>query len=131
MPIEEYVGAKIYRGILTGLNKAFIIDEQTKNELLNKDSRNNEVIKPFLTGAESKRYSIQSKKNYLIFTKRGIEISSYPSILKHLEQYRNELSPKKSKEQAVGRKPGSYNWYEIQDITNWGFLISFRLVEVE
>jgi type I restriction-modification system DNA methylase subunit len=117
LPIEEYVGAKIYRGILTGLNEAFIIDEKKRDELIHEDSRNEELIKPFLTGAESKRYSIKSKKKYIIFTRRGIDILQYPSILRYLEQFRNKLSPKKSKEQEIGRKPGNYEWYEIQDST--------------
>ena len=117
VPIEEYVGAKIYRGILTGLNEAFIIDEKKRDELIHEDSRNEEVIKPFLTGAESKRYSIKSKKKFIIFTRRGIDILQYPSILRYLEQFKDRLSPKKTKEQEIGRKIGSYEWYEIQDIT--------------
>jgi len=117
LPIEEYVGANIYRGVLTGLNEVFIIDEKKRNESIHEDSRNKELIKPFLTGAESKRYSIKSKKRYIIFTRRGTDISQYPSILRYLERFRNRLSPKKSKEQEIGRKPGNYEWYEIQDST--------------
>jgi hypothetical protein len=117
LPIEEYVGAKIYRGILTGLNEAFMIDEKKKDELIDEDSRNKELIKPFLTGAESKRYSIKSRKKFIIFTRRGIDISQYPSVLRYLEQFKSKLSPKKSKEQEIGRKSGNYEWYEIQDIT--------------
>jgi type I restriction-modification system DNA methylase subunit len=117
LSIEEYAGVKIYRGILTGLNEAFIIDEKKREELIYKDSRNGDLIKPFLTGAESKRYAIKSKKNYIIFTRRGIDIFHYPSILRYLEQFKNKLAPKKSKEQENGRKPGNYKWYEIQDST--------------
>ncbi|MCJ7632755.1 BREX-1 system adenine-specific DNA-methyltransferase PglX, partial [Candidatus Bathyarchaeota archaeon] len=119
LPLEEYVGTKIYRGILTGLNEAFIIDEKKRKELTRDDSRCEEIIKPFLTGSESKRYSIRSKKKYIIFTRRGIDISQYPSILRYLTQFKNELSPKKSKEGGIGRKPGSYEWYEIQDVTGY------------
>jgi predicted type IV restriction endonuclease len=117
LPIEEYVGTKIYRGILTGLNEAFIIDEKKREELIHEDSRNEELVKPFLTGAESKRYSIKSKRKFIIFTRRGIDIFQYPSVLRYLEHFKNELSPKKSKEQEIGRKPGNYEWYEIQDST--------------
>lgn len=109
----------IYRGILTGLNKAFIIGEKKTQELIREDQNNKDIIKPFITGAESKRYSIKSERNHLIFAKRGIDMSSYPSILKYLEQFKTELTPKKSKEQEVGRKIGNYEWYEIQDITNY------------
>jgi type I restriction-modification system DNA methylase subunit len=117
LPIEEYVGAKIYRGILTGLNEAFVIDKKKRDELISEDSRNEELIKLFLTGAESKRYSIRSKNRYVIFTRRGMDILQYPSVLRYLEQFKKELSPKKSKGQEIGRKPGKYEWYEIQDST--------------
>lgn len=117
LPIEEYVGVKIYRGIVTGLNEAFEIDKKKRDELIGEDSRNEELIKPFLTGAESKRYSIRSKNKYVIFTRRGIDILQYPSVLRYLEQFKKELSPKKSKEQEIGRKPGKYEWFEIQDST--------------
>jgi hypothetical protein len=119
IPIEEYTAARIYRGILTGLNKAFIIDEKTKHKLMQEDPNNANLIKPFVIGAEIKRYSIKSKKNYLIFAKRGLDLSVYPSILQHLEQFKIELTPKKNKEQEVGRKMGNYEWYEIQDITKY------------
>jgi type I restriction-modification system DNA methylase subunit len=117
LPIEDYVGAKIYRGVVTGFNEAFIIDEKKRSELVREDSRSEELIRPFLTGAEVGRYSIDSKKWYIIFTRRGVDISQYPSILGHLEQFKDRLSPKKSKEQEVGRKPGNYEWFEIQDST--------------
>lgn len=77
------------------------------------------MIKPVLSGAESKRYSIKSKKKFIIFTRRGIDILRYPSVLRYLEQFKIELSPKKSKEQEIGRKPGSYEWYEIQDTIDY------------
>jgi adenine-specific DNA-methyltransferase len=118
-PIEKYANAKIYRGILTGLNEAFIIDEKTRKELIEADTNSENIIKPFIIGAESKRYSINSKNNYIIFTRRGVDISLYPSILHHLELFKAKLTPKKNKEQEIGRKMGDYQWYEIQDITKY------------
>lgn len=53
----------IYLGILTGLNEAFIIDEKTKDEILNfclsidEKNRTKELIKPILRGRDIKRYS--------------------------------------------------------------------------
>ena len=119
VPIEEYANAKIYRGIVTGFNKAFIIDEMTKQGLIRKDPNSEKLIKPFVAGEDSKRYALRFKKKYLLFTKRGLDISIYPSILEYLGHYKAELTPKKSKEQRVGRKIGKYEWYEIQDVSNY------------
>jgi type I restriction-modification system DNA methylase subunit len=105
LPIEEYVGAKIYRGILTGLNEAFIIDEKKREELIRYDSKNEDLIKSFLTGAECKRYVVKSKKNYIILTKIGVEVEKYPAIYKHLCNFRGSLEKRWDK--------GNY-WYELR-----------------
>ncbi|BAZ24212.1 putative type II DNA modification enzyme [Kalymmatonema gypsitolerans NIES-4073] len=46
IPLGEYVNRKIYRGVLTGFNKAFIIDGAKRAELIAQDSRSAEIIKP-------------------------------------------------------------------------------------
>ncbi|MBE3128896.1 MAG: Eco57I restriction-modification methylase domain-containing protein [Actinobacteria bacterium] len=48
--------AKIYRGIITGFNKAFIIDTVTKERLVREDSKSAEMIKPLLRGRDIGRY---------------------------------------------------------------------------
>ncbi len=54
MPLREYVKGKIYRGVLTGLNEAFVIDKETKNRLIAEDIKSAEIIKPFLAGKDIK-----------------------------------------------------------------------------
>lgn len=117
-PLEEMKGIKIYRGVLTGLNKAFIIDEAKYNELVKKDPRSSEIIKPFISGRDMMRYSILNPKLYLIFTKHGINIDEYPAVKGHLLQFKKELTPKKPGKK-IGRKPGDYKWYEIQDVIDY------------
>ncbi|MBK7438585.1 MAG: hypothetical protein IPI77_17905, partial [Saprospiraceae bacterium] len=56
IPLGEYVNGKIYRGVLTGLNEAFVINEETKDRLIKEDVSSAEVIKPFLAGRDIKRY---------------------------------------------------------------------------
>ncbi|GAH61678.1 unnamed protein product, partial [marine sediment metagenome] len=118
IPLGKYVGEKIYRGVLTGLNKAFVIDEETKNRLIDKDPKSAEIIEPFLLGRNIKRYETPKGENFLIFTKHGINIDEYPAIKNHLAQYKERLMPKPKNwvgGQWKGRKPGIYKWYEIQD----------------
>ena len=107
----------IYRGIVTGYNEAFVIDQETKNKLIAEDKKSIEVIKPYLAGKDIRRYQIQDSKKYLIFTKRGINIDKYPAIKNHLIQYKKQLTPKPVDFAGTweGRKPGKYAWYEIQD----------------
>ncbi len=116
-PLGEYVNGEIYRGVLTGLNDAFVIDEVTKATLIAQDPKSIEVIKPFLAGRDIKRYETPMADKFLIFTRRGIDIEEYPAIKQHLEQFKERLMPKPKgfKGTWKGRKAGNYEWYEIQD----------------
>jgi hypothetical protein len=120
-PLGEYVEGKIYRGVLTGLNEAFVIDAATRDRLIEEDPKSNEVIKPFLAGRDIKRYQTPKSDKFLIFTRRGINIEAYPAILKFLEQYKDRLTPKPKdwKGEWNGRKEGAYKWYEIQDSVDY------------
>jgi len=115
--LSEYVGGEAYRGVLTGLNEAFVVDEDMKNILVAADPKNTEIIKPFLAGRDVKRYEIPKAEKYLIFTRRGIDIESYPLIKTYLEQYKERLTPKPKGfiGEWKGRKEGKYEWYEVQD----------------
>ena len=55
VPLKEW-DIKINRGILTGCNEAFIIDEAKKNELIAQDPKSAEIIRPILRGRDIKRY---------------------------------------------------------------------------
>lgn len=116
-PLGEYVEDKIYRGVLTGFNEAFVVDEETKDHLIEEDEKSAEILKPFLAGRDIKRYQKPRPNKWLIFARRGIDIEQYPAIKKHLEQYRERLEPRPKNHKGVwkGRKPGSYKWYELQD----------------
>jgi len=74
-------------------------------------------------GKDIKRYQPpDSKRKYLIFTRHGIDISKYPAILEHLKQFKKELMPKPKDfvgDSWPGRKPGAYEWYEIQDTIDY------------
>jgi adenine-specific DNA-methyltransferase len=118
IPLGEYVKGKIYRGVLTGLNEAFVIDAETKDRFIKEDNRCSEIIKPYLAGRDIKRYKNPVSDKFLIFSKRGIDIENYPIIKNHLEKFKKSLLPKPKDFKGSkweGRKPGSYEWYEIQD----------------
>lgn len=104
-PIIDYVNSKINYGIKTGLNNAFIIEENKKTELIKQDLKSNELIKPYLTGAEIKRYGINDKRNYIILSKIGVEIKKYPAIYSHLTTFQDGLEKRSDK--------GKY-WYELR-----------------
>ncbi|MCX5819914.1 MAG: Eco57I restriction-modification methylase domain-containing protein, partial [Deltaproteobacteria bacterium] len=114
-PLGEYVQGRFYRGVLTGLNEAFVIDEATRQQLIAEDPKSADLIKPWLRGRDIRKWKAEWAGLYVIFTRRGTDIDQYPAIKRHLEQFRRDLEPKKSENAKRGRKPGTYTWFEIQD----------------
>ena len=122
VPLGEYVEGKIYRGVLTGLNEAFVIDRKTRDSIIAEDPKSAEIIKPFLLGRDIKRYQSPASDRYLIFTRRGIDIKQYPAIQRHFIAFKDRLIPKPKNwagDKWKGRKMGSYQWYEIQDAVDY------------
>ncbi len=121
VPLSEFVSAKPYRGVLTGLNEAFLIDDATRLRLIRDDPGCADIIKPYLRGQDIKRWTPDWQGLWMIFTRRGIDINAYPSVRAHLEGFRERLEPKPSdwtqsgKGEWPGRKAGKYAWFEIQD----------------
>jgi len=125
-PLRKYLGARVSRGITTGLNEAFVIDSQTRARLIAEDARSAEIIKPFMRGNDVKRWKAQPEDLWLIFTRRPFPIGQYSAIGKYLSSFQVQLMPKPESwddgrdGKWKGRKAGSYEWFEIQDnIAYW------------
>ena len=103
-PLGEYVKISPDFGIETVPTEVFVVDGKTRDELIAAHPSSVDILKPFLQGADIRRWQADSKDQWLIFTHRGIEINAYPAILKYLEKYK-ELLSKRGDEQE---------WYELQ-----------------
>ena len=115
--ICDLKGVAVFRGVTTGYNPAFIIDTEKKNELIATDENNKEIIKPLLQGRNIRKWIYNYSGENLIFTKQGINIENYFSIKNYLNDFYSELKPRANENEKSGRKPGTYQWYEIQDNT--------------
>lgn len=106
-PLKEW-NIEIYRGVLTGLNEAFIIDTDTKNRLFSEDPKSVEILKPILRGKDIKRYKSQWAGLWLIESHNGykksnkevvkaVEINNYPAVKKYLQSFEPKLSKRGDK----------------------------------
>ncbi|TGM55389.1 restriction endonuclease subunit R [Leptospira biflexa] len=123
IPLGEYVEGKIFYGIKTGLNEAFVIDEETKNRLVAEDPKSAEVIKPFLEGKDIKRYAhLQNKKWLILFPKgftnerkklnKSFSIEKeYPVIFQHLKLFQKKAEDRYDQ--------GEY-WWELRACDYYG-----------
>ena len=102
-PLKDW-NIQINYGIKTGCNEAFIISTEKRNEILNNCSsedertRTEEIIRPILRGRDIKRYGYDWHDLWLINTHNGIkgkvpkiEISKYPAIKNHLDQFKDKI----------------------------------------
>jgi predicted type IV restriction endonuclease len=117
--LEKYVNKKIYYGIKTGLNKAFVISEEEKEFFIKGNSINGELIKPFLFGKNIKKYMPLKANKYLIMIPSGWTKlynntskspwewfkDKYPEISAHLLKY---------SEQAKKRYDQGEYWWELR-----------------
>lgn len=95
-----------------------MISAEQRERILTKDPKSEEIIVPWAKGDDVRKWRVFYRNRYLILTLQGIDIEQYPAIEEHLASFKVKLSPKPdSTYKGLGRKPGDYKWYEIQDTT--------------
>ena len=101
-PLKDW-DVKLNRGILTGYNKAFIIDNAIRDRLIAQTPKSAEIIKPVLRGRDIQRYQVQWAGWWLIDTHNGygdvpcINIDDYPAIKVHLDGFHPRLERRADK----------------------------------
>ena len=113
-PLGEFVQGRMYRGVLTGLNEAFVIDEEKRAELNAADPRSAELIKPWLRGKDIKRWRPEWAGLYLIAIQNSGDAGNqnpwghakserealklfretYPAIHDHISGFEERLRPR-------------------------------------
>ena len=116
-PLKDW-DINIYRGIVTGCNEAFIIDEVKCEELINQDPKSAEIIKPLLRGKDIKRYHAQQGKFYILATGYDLDIpNKYPTIYNHLETLAKRMDSGIIKTKGKGllnRDDQGENWWNLR-----------------
>jgi hypothetical protein len=121
-PLKQWE-ISIYRGVLTGFNEAFIIDEETKNELIKASPKNAEIIRPILRGRNIKKYNVVHSEFIILIPFGWTNLNrgnidpdsffkeSYTAVYEHLL----------SKSKLTGKGKGLFNrddkgeyWWELR-----------------
>ena len=117
IPLKDW-DINIYRGIVTGCNEAFIIDEAKREQLIAQDPKSTEIIKPLLRGKDIKRYHAQQGKFYILATGYDLDIpNKYPAIYNHLETLAKRMDSGIIKTKGKGllnRDDQGENWWNLR-----------------
>ena len=102
--LKEVYGAPC-RGIVTGLNEAFVVSRAQRDALIAQDPRSAKLLKPFLEGKDLKKWRVEPQDLWLIYIpKNRIQIDDYPAIKKHLLPFKAALENRATKQA----------WFELQ-----------------
>jgi len=106
---------KINFGIKTGLNEAFLLDEEKKNHILSIDPNSEIIIKQVYRGREIEKYYSKPSSTYIIGTYPALklDIKQFPIIEEHLLGFGLEKLEQTGKQGS--RKKSSNKWFETQD----------------
>ncbi|MFV8340708.1 class I SAM-dependent DNA methyltransferase [Flavobacterium sp. LB3P21] len=138
-PLKDW-NINIYRGILTGYNDAFIIDEKTKNELIEKSPNSDEIIRPILGGRDIFKNYLEQKK-WLITIPSGWTNKMrgdvdpelfFKSNYSHIYSHFIESSKKNYKGKGLFERDdkGDY-WWELRPCAYWNDFNSNKIVYSE
>ena len=93
----------IGEGFKTGLNKAFIVDE----DAITKFKLENKILVPLLRNSHIFRYYVEHKDLYLIYTTNETDLNMYKNVKEYLERFRASL------ENRFQFKDGTCSWYSL------------------
>jgi adenine-specific DNA-methyltransferase len=131
VPISNDTSLDIKRGITTGLDEAFLINDTVKELLLKLEPNIIKVVKPLLKGKDINKYFIKQNALNLLFipwhypneedkTITGSSLiaeknfkSQLPTLYSHLEKYKSQLSKRNKDETGI-----RYEWYALQRCAN-------------
>ncbi len=120
-PLHAVVPGKPARGLVTGCNRAFVLDRAARDALLAVEPSAAALIEPFVRGRDLTRYAPPAAERFVLLVERGrdLDLDRWPRVLAHLAAFRTALQPRPSTLAPdapwAGRKRGNYRWFELQD----------------
>jgi adenine-specific DNA-methyltransferase len=135
-PLGEYVNQQWYWGIKTGLNAAYVVDQETYNQLIAEDPNSSQILRPLLRGRDIKRWKTDFQNFYLItiassenhthpwsgqplIVAEKIFSQTYPAVHGWLMSFRDELIERSDQ--------GKYFW-ELRSCSYWDKFSQSKIV---
>ena len=91
IPLSEYIGNRMYFGIKTAFNKAFVLDQATRDRLIHEHARTADLLKHLVLGRDVNRWSVDDTHRWLLVARIGVDMNRYPAAFAHLRQWEQKL----------------------------------------
>jgi adenine-specific DNA-methyltransferase len=110
--IEEYCNYKLkdicisFQGIITGCDKAFVINDEDVKELAIEE----DILKKWIKSKNIKKYFIENNSLELIYSNDIDDCSKYLNSINYINEYRQKLENRRECRKNIRR------WYQLQ----WG-----------
>ncbi|MFD1572437.1 Eco57I restriction-modification methylase domain-containing protein [Halorubrum laminariae] len=104
--LGDYINDEIHWGIKTGLNAAFVLDSETRNQLISQHKQSRELIEPLVVGDDIRQYNVEYSDRYLLVIRSGWTrkqsnsanekdawrwfSEQYPAIADHLSEFEED-----------------------------------------
>lgn len=140
--LGKYIKGKMFYGLKTGFNDAFVIDETTMRDILTDSPMSQSLMRPFIGGEDVRRYMLRSRSIFLIaipsgwtrkeMTRRGCSIpqlteksawewfsKAYPAIAGHLSGFEQACRNRQDK--------GEF-WWELRACDYYDQMADHKIV---
>ncbi len=138
-PLREYAGERVYRGLTTGLNAAFVVNRSIRDRLIKEHKSSAELLRPYLRGKDVERWVPQHDGQFLIKIPSSENCSHpwsgkskaeaerifakmYPAIQNFHEQFRKAL---------VDRYDQGHYFWELRACAYWQQFESVKLISTK
>jgi hypothetical protein len=102
--LKEFTQDKIYSGVKTAFNEAYVLSEEIANKLLKSESK--PIVKRYAQSTDIKQWGLKNENRYFLATGYDIDVKKiYPTAYQYLSQYEVELK----KRQDKGK-----NWWNLR-----------------
>jgi adenine-specific DNA-methyltransferase len=128
-PLIDFVDGRLHRGMITGLNEAFVVDGATRNLLIQQDPKSDDLLKPYLRGRDVKRWQVEWTGLYLITFPFGFheKLKEYPAIHRHLSKFEDSLRNRGQCTSSRGNtNEGQHHWLELDNNPKESYLAEFE-----
>jgi len=122
VPLREW-DVEINFGIKTGLDEAFLVNEDLHNALIEADSSSMKILRPIFRGKDIGRYAPNTNEVWVIatFPSRQLNIDDFPVVKRHLLSFDKRVLEQSGEKNIDGikgknaRKKTGNKWFETQD----------------